>query len=135
MKIDREINAKKNTEALQIKNYNVSISENLSSKLEKHLNNIKISKYKKYTKAQWISEAIYEKIDESPEAHLNKEQRIHLKLPKGILDEIDKRIQILKKAHVSYSKKKWIMESIYDKLDREGNFYEQKAKKVLLDDL
>lgn len=107
-------------EGLQLKSLCFSISENLHNKLVNHFNHLRINNYKRLTKSQWVCEAIYEKLEKKIQSSLHKQQRIHLKIPKRALDEIDAQIQILKKLHVSYSKKKWIMEAIYEKLDRES---------------
>lgn len=107
--------------------YTVIIGNHLYHRIDKHvrlLKNLKINS----SKQKWVLEAIEEKlkIDVALEANLG-DRLLHVKCDIELWNEIQKKIELLKAFRRSISKKQWIEEAIYDKLERE----EQKSKELL----
>lgn len=113
------------------KRLSVRINENLHKRFNQHIKRVKnIGKSNKSlaTKQNWLVQAFQEKLahhDESTTDILN-EKLIHFKLDEKLFKEIEEKVEIIKKFR-SFSKKQWMIEAVYEKLERE----EQQVKKNL----
>lgn len=114
----------------QIKNYSLRIGENLYQRINKHIHLLKHLDNHSHSKKRWIVEAIKEKIeieqDMAPE-DIPKERFIGFTVDEYLSEKIEKRIDLVRRFRVSFSKKLWFVEAIYEKLDRD----ERKARKLL----
>lgn len=114
------------------KGYTVKIDEQLFKRLEKHIKVLKRIEQTGISKQTWITDAIKEKLakDKDPgNMDLPKERHLTLKINDPINEKIDAKVNILKQLQASYSKKKWLLEAIYEKLESE----EPKTKQYLED--
>ncbi len=109
--------------------YTVRIGNHLYQRINKHMRLLKNLK-NETSKQKWIKEAISEKlkVDETSDENLG-DRFLHLKFEIELWHEVQKKIEILKTFYTSISKKQWIEEAIYEKLDRE----EQDSKDLLKD--
>lgn len=122
-KIDSSSTIKKPVE------YTVRIGNHLYQRINKHMRLLKNIR-RDNSKQKWIQEAIREKLKEDEISNENLGDRfLHLKFDMDLWQEIQKKIEILKAFYTSISKKQWIEEAIYEKLDRE----EQNSKDLIKD--
>lgn len=107
--------------------YNVRIGNHLYQRISRHLLLLKHLKNTE-SKQKWVEEAIKEKLasEENSEEDY-KDRFLHLQLEIKIWKAIQKKIDSLKSTRRSISKKVFIEEAIFQKLDRE----EQKSKELL----
>lgn len=102
-----------------LKNFTIRISENLHKRFNQHINCLKhVNRIK--TKQNWIEDALREKLerDEKISYEILNEKLLRFKVNENLFLEIDNKVKIIKKFR-NYSKKQWILEAIYEKLDRE----------------
>ncbi len=110
------------------KRFSIRINENLHRRFNQHIKRLKNINKSLATKQKWLVQAFQEKLenhDVSSSGILN-EKLIHFKLDEQLYKEIEEKVEIIKKFR-SFSKKQWMIEAIYEKLDRE----EQQAKNDL----
>jgi hypothetical protein len=110
------------TKKSKIYQYTVSISPHLHNRLDKHIFILKKLVRTGHTKQQWLVEAVEEKLKNEKSSQtqdIEKEKRVSLRidvLTKKILEE---QIQLIRCFRTSYSKRKWILDAIQEKLDLE----------------
>ncbi|MBA3816882.1 MAG: hypothetical protein H0X29_10275 [Parachlamydiaceae bacterium] len=114
----------------KIHQYSVSISPHLHSKLEQHIFVFKKLLKPGYTKQQWLIEAIEEKLkNDDPDKEVENEKRVSFRIDALTKKILEKHVQQISYFRSSYSKRKWILDAIQEKLDLE----EKAVKKKLLD--
>lgn len=107
--------------------YTVTVNSHIHKRLERHILIIKKLIDRHATKQDWLVNAIREKMEkditgqEIPTTH-----SITVKLDARLEQMILQRIEYIKKFKFSYSKKKWIIDAIVDKLDRDEEEVEKK---------
>ena len=111
--------------------YTIRIGNHLYQKIDKHIRLLKHLKNDS-SKQKWVQEAIREKlkIDEISHEQLG-DRFLHLKFDVDLWLEIQKRIDMLKAFHTSISKKQWIEEAVYEKLDRDEKNSQELLKDML----
>lgn len=129
-KSDQEPTAPSKTEPKRVE-YNVQIGNHLYERVEKHMFRLKHLKSFE-SKADWVQEAIQESLalNESSEEYTG-DRYMHLKLDQGVWVELDKKVESLRSSRRSVSKKAFIEEAIFKKLDREENESKKMLKKLL----
>jgi hypothetical protein len=106
--------------------YTVNISPILHHKLDQHIFLLKKLFKTGKTKRDWLTEAIEEKLArEEPKRVVDKEKRVGLRLDLMTNKKLEERVEMIRRFRYSYSKKQWIVDAIYEKLDSE----EEPAKK------
>lgn len=116
----------KNTDELlkEIKriSYSLRLSNDLHSKLDKHLEKMRYREYSTISKQRWIIDAIKERLTEeedlSPE-ELPNGKYVNIRIDERLYEKIDNQVEKMKVIRKSYSKKQWIVEALYSKLNRE----------------
>lgn len=117
----------------QIKNYSIRIGERLYKRITKH---IQLLKHLKITqnKQRWVERAILEKIERDEKQEIieciSPEKHLSFKISSHIDAKVEKRVEVIKKLRGSFSKKQWILEAIYEKLEMEEKETEQKTKEM-----
>src|SRR4029077_4956181 len=109
----------------------IKIAEHLHKRFSKHLQILKYVKKPSKNKMNWIEEAFLEKLAAERELSSDGipiEKYLHFKISKPLYNEIEERVNIIKKFR-NFSKKQWMVEAIYDKLEKE----DQAAKKLMQD--
>lgn len=107
----------------QIKSYTMKVEERLHKKLENHLKILRHIEHHSQTKQQWVIDAIKTKMKR--EKNISKDMLPHSKrISLRFTTQMDKKIQALvdiqkKLRNSSYSKKQWIADAIYEKLEEE----------------
>lgn len=112
-----------------LKSFSIRIGEHLHKRIAKHIQLLKHVKTRFHTKQKWIAEAFKEKIKNEPKLtseDILREKFLHFKIDKQIYGEIEERVGIIKKFR-NFSKKQWMLEAIYEQLERE----EQETKNLL----
>ena len=100
------------------KRFSIRINENLHKRFNQHIKCLK--NLNKITKQNWIEQAFREKLslqDDSSSGILH-DKLIHFKVDEKLFMEMEKIVQMIKKFRV-FSKKKWMIDAIYEKLERE----------------
>lgn len=102
--------------------YVIEISESLYHKIEKVISTLNKLDNHNHSKRSWAIEAIQEKL-RSEEVFPNflKGKHLNLFISQELNKELEKKVALLKKFRKSYSKKKWIIEALHEKLEREEN--------------
>lgn len=113
-------------------NFALTVSENLYNKIDGHVRVLRHIKKELKSKKYWIIEAIQEKIDREKEIDstiIPKEKCISFKIDKSLGNKIIRRIELIKKFRKSFSRKRWILEAIFEKMEEE----EHLTRKILSD--
>ena len=111
----------------------LNVGNNLYSRVKKHIHLLKRLKSQNFTLQRWIIDAIKEKLN-SPEVNAltdQKENYIMFKLGKDLFDQVEQRVQLLKKVRRSYSKKQLIVEAIFEKLEKDDHGMQELLQKLI----
>ncbi len=104
-------------------NKQLKVSHHLYNHLEKHLQNLQSLDDEIKNKQQWIEQAIEEKLKIEDQHGIDtstlKQKYVHVRLTEDLKKEIEKRVKILGQFRESYSEKLWLMDAIYEKLERD----------------
>lgn len=108
--------------------YTIRIGESLYERLDQHILLLNHVEQTDHSKQSWILEAIQDKLKgEEGSSLIPKVKHVHFKVPKDLSRKIVNRVEFIRKFRDSYSKKKWILEAIEEKLEKEEN----KTKKLI----
>lgn len=118
----------------QVRNYSLRIGERFYKRISKHIQLLK-QLNSIQNKQEWIEETILIKLKKEEEQDLDEcipsEKYLSFKIKIQIDAKIEKRVEMIKKIRGSFSKKQWIVEAIYDRLDIEEKAIKEKAKELL----
>jgi hypothetical protein len=110
--------------------YNVMISPHIHERIERHVLVLKRLVDRSTTKQRWVAHAIKEKLAKDADNQMiPKETRLNVKIDEELDRQVLQRIEFIKKFRSSYSKKQWIMDAIFEKLERD----EAETKKKMLE--
>lgn len=109
--------------------YTFTVDANLYEKLENHLFALRVTEGKN-TKRAWVAQSIREKLKNDDPSIIPKEKRLNIAIAEPLLIEIDKRVDLQKQFRTSYSKKQWLVEAIYEKLNRDNKLIQDKIQKI-----
>lgn len=107
-------------------NYSFKVEDAIYRRIEKivHILTFLDQNQNAPTKQKWLLEAINEKIEnetELPQEAISDKQLI-VRIDENLNEKLDKKIAKIKKLRPNYSKKKWILEAICEKLEQEEAF-------------
>ena len=108
--------------------YAIEISESLYRKIDKLIHIFNKLDDQSYSKQSWVLEAIKEKlVTEGENNDVPKVKFLKLQMSPQINQKIEEKVSLYKQFRTSYSKKKWLLEAIYEKKleekkDRQINF-------------
>jgi hypothetical protein len=130
-KIDVEIDTNPSTQTFDKKRvYTCGVSPHIYQKLEKHLFLLKTVDTKR-TRKTWILEAIQEKLaNETINDDIPKQKRVSVEIDESTHQQLDQRVNLMKKFHTTYSKKQWILDAILEKLDKDNKKISEKLTKI-----
>jgi hypothetical protein len=101
----------------------VKVGNHLFSRLVEHINELAFLKNVQISKQDWLAEAIEEKLqsdkDQLGDDEQLRQKSVFPKISKRLNDELESRVNVFKQSRISYSKKQWIVDAIYEKLDRD----------------
>lgn len=120
-----------NLQQIKTKNYSLRISENIFNRINNHVHILKRLESRSHSKQRWIEEAICEKLNHEEALNnikLPKEKHLSFKISESLSKRIENRIELVRKFKISYSAKKWLLDAITEKLEREN----EKATALLL---
>ena len=107
----------------QHKRFTIRIGESLYKRISKHILLLKRLKSNIRTKQDWVEKAVRDKLERENNSDATEEvptdKFIHFKIDKQLNLAIDKRVNFIRQFKVSYSRKQWIVEAIFDQLDQE----------------
>jgi hypothetical protein len=113
----------KTEENTKRKSYSFAVNPHTYQKIDKQVFLLRKLKDPSYTKQRWIYEAIREKTEHDEKLgieDIEKERRIGFKLEEGLAERMSALVERTRKFRSTYSKKKWIEEAIYEKLEKDG---------------
>lgn len=111
---------------LKYSQYTFSLSLKLKQRLDEHLKRLKYLQHPHSVRQFWLVNAIQEKIQkEKSSSDIAKAKHLNVKILPKILKEISEHIKL---SYFNYSKKKWIVEAIEEKLEQEKVLLESKKK-------
>ena len=96
--------------------YCIEIPDTLHEKMTRHVKMLKKLEDRGYSKRRFAIEAIKEKLEKPPK-ETTKRHVLSIAFPKQMYKKVEQRTALIQAVR-SYSKKKWILEAIYEKLDR-----------------
>lgn len=102
------------------KSFSIRINENLHKRFNQHIKCLKNINKGQTTKQNWVEQAFREKLslqDDSSSGILN-DKLIHFKVDEKLFNEMEKKVQMIKKFR-NFSKTPWMINAIYEKLERE----------------
>lgn len=129
--LKQESQTKKSTNKKRVE-YNILIGNHLHKRISKHMLVLKHLDKNSRSKQDWVQEAIHEKLtseidsDEHPGGKF-----LHLKIDSEIFKTLQEKVDSLKASYTSMSKKVFIEEAIFEKLEREENKKQGLLKKML----
>ncbi len=106
----------------RLKNISLNVGEHLFRCLSKHIRQLKCLDNSIRNRDEWIEQAIKEKLDNDKNVDLDqslKQKTISLKVSPEVFEDLEKRVALIRKFRRSYSKKQWLVDAIYEKLDRD----------------
>ena len=99
---------------------NSTQKKNLHKRFNQHIKCLKNINKGQTTKQNWVEQAFREKLslqDDSSSGILN-DKLIHFKVDEKLFKEMEKKVQMIKKFR-NFSKTPWMINAIYEKLERE----------------
>jgi hypothetical protein len=113
-------------------NYSLRIGERLYARIYKHIHFLKSLKIIK-NKKDWIEKTILDKLENDEEIcdSMSPVKHLSFKILPHIDDKIKARVEVIKQLRGHFSKKQWVLEAIYEKLDKEEKETEQKSKEMI----
>ncbi len=115
-----EKSSEKQKETVSSSGYTIEIGENFYKKINNHVYLLRHIHKRDYSKNRWIMEALNEKLSQnlSP-TEVPRRKQISLKIDANLRKNLEIKIEYIKKFRNNYSKKKFIMEALAEKLERE----------------
>jgi hypothetical protein len=104
------------------KAYSIRIGEHLHNRITKIIRSLKYLDNHSHTRQRWFIEAFKEKLKKEEESEVDEisaDKYVGFKIDKHLSEKIEKRVGEIKKHRISFSKKQWFMEAIFEKLDRD----------------
>lgn len=112
--------------------HNFFLPNHLHKKLTLHIDVLKAFGDAKTNNQSWITNAIKNKIKKTGKQNpheIPKDRKICIKIEDDLLEEINEKVEFLKKFNRTYSRSKLVVEAILDQLEEER----EKASKLLED--
>lgn len=100
----------------QEKRFAVAISQELFQEIEKIVYLNKKTRFKSYSKVQWVYEALEEHLNSTDTEEIIRDKNLQIKIPARINDMIEERIKFCADFSPTFSKKKWIVNVLLKKL-------------------
>ena len=118
----------------ELKSFSIELSKDLAQRLNKHIQLLKKLDSEIKFKQAWVEKAIEEKLQrEKEDSHQNLEDEyLHFKINYKIHEAVKNQVNLIKKFRNSYSQKKWFLEALYEKLDRDEQQTRQLMQNMLI---
>ena len=108
----------------------IRVGENFNKKINKHIDTLKKCQEGRYSRNQWINDAIKAKLEKEIQGNtISVDKHLNARIDVKLLELINQQVKVMKKFNHSYSKQKWIIEALSEKLEEE----ELSSKKRLND--
>ena len=119
----------------EIKNCSLRIGERFYRRFIDHIQLLKRLNIIK-NQQDWVEDAVLSKLEKEEEQNatecLHREKHLNFKINSQIDSQVERRVQVIKKIRSSFSKKKWFLEAIHEKLETEEMETKIKTTKELL---
>lgn len=102
--------------------YVIEINETLYKKIDKLIRILNAFDNRAHSKQSWILEAVNEKLnveESSKKENIPVSKYLKLSMEVPLRKKIEDKVSLLKQFKNSYSTKKWLLEAIFEKLERE----------------
>lgn len=113
----------------KLTDFTLTLPTELKEKLDNHLQKLKCLHHPLRVRQYWLLNAIKEKLNRK-KVDLNDSQykNLNLKLPQDLVEELN---ALLKLSQNSYTKKKWLLEAIEEKIDAEKKMIQEEQKNLI----
>jgi hypothetical protein len=83
------------------------------------------------SKQKWVEDAIREKLtNDETKTLIPKANTIYVKIDDNLKNQMEKRIEFMKNFCSSYSKKRWLVDAVVEKLERDEKEIDLKLSKL-----
>ena len=111
--------------------YSIKLDPFLKDKLDDHLQTLKFLHHPEKSRQTWILNAINEKIDREEDSEvLSKEKYLSVTLSEATRAKLEERLAEISQVIPGYSKKKWLLEAIEEKLEEERELVQSKISEL-----
>ncbi len=117
----KSIKKNKNSPNLpKLKLCTIRVGENLYKRISKHVDTLKKCFNNSYSRNRWISDAVHAKLEKEIQSNsITVDKHLGARIDVRILNKINEQVKLMKKFNSSYSKQKWLVEAISEKLEED----------------
>lgn len=111
----------------KLTDFTLTLPTELKEKLDNHLQKLKCLHHPLSVRQYWLLNAIKEKLNrKKTDLSDSQYKNLNLKLPQDLVEELN---ALLKLSQNSYTKKKWLLEAIEEKIDAEKKMIQEEQQK------
>lgn len=110
----------------------IRVGENLFNRVKKHIDNLKKCR-DGYSRSQWVNDAIKSKLEKEIQHNtITVDKFLNTRIDVKMIEMMNQQVSIMKKFNNSYSKQKWLVEALSEKLDEEEQSAKQKLQELIV---
>ena len=115
-----------------IKFCSIRVGENLFKRINKHVDALKKCKDSNYSRSRWINDAIKDKLHkEIQENTISIDKHLNTRIDLKLIEMIHQQVKVMKKFNSSYSKQKWLLEALSEKLEEEEQLTRKRLNELI----
>lgn len=112
--------------------WTIRVGENLFNRISKHIETIKKCD-SGYSRTRWINEALQHKLKKEIQGNaLTVDKFINTRIDLKIVEKIKQQVRVMKKFNYSFSKQKWVLEALSEKLEEDEQLAKNRLKKLIV---
>lgn len=128
--IERKNNKLEDLPPIKQISHSMNLEESVFNRIERHVSVLKHLDDHSLSKQRWILKAVkkkFEKEESMTPENIPKSKNIHYKLDESLAKKLEQHVEFIRKFRHSFSKKQWVLEAIFEMLEKE----EEKVKNLL----
>lgn len=111
--------------------YSFTVSQHIHERLDRHVFLLKKLIQRGASKQKWVVDAIKEKLtNDETKTSIPKANTIYVKIDDNLKIQMEKRIEFMKNFCSSYSKKRWLVDAVVEKLERDEKEVDMKLSEL-----
>lgn len=111
--------------------YSISLTAKLFKRLSNHFDSLKLIGHQDRKRQSWLLKAVQEKLSREKDSEdLYKGKYISFKLQNHLYENLKNRLEEIEGKNIRYSKKKWIIDAIEEKLEAEQELIQEKLQQI-----
>lgn len=112
----------------------IRVGENLFNRINGHLDTLKKCQGNNYSQNRWVNEAIKTKLDKEIKGNIvSIDKHLGVRIDEKTLEKINQQVKVMKKFNSSYSKQKWLVEALSEKLQEDEQITKKRLQKLIAD--